>query len=82
MPMRSNASRWWLVGSASIGTVAWRAGEADLVAGEGGQVGEQAAEAAVGPAVLVVLAGGLGLGGGGAAGGGDRVWRGRAGSRR
>ena len=34
-------------------------GEADLVAGEGGEVGEQAAEAAVGPSVLVVLAGAL-----------------------
>ena len=34
-------------------------GEADLVAGQGGQVGGQAAEAAVGAAGLVVLAGGL-----------------------
>jgi hypothetical protein len=40
------------------------AGEADLVAGEGGEVVEQAAEAAVGLAVLVVLAGGLGPGAG------------------
>src|SRR5258708_36468855 len=47
-----------------------RAGEADLVAGEGGQVGEQAAEAAVGPAGVVELAGGLGRGSGGAGGGG------------
>ena len=31
------------------------AGEPDLVAGQGGQVGEQAPEAAVGAAVLVVL---------------------------
>ena len=38
------------------------AGEADLVAGQGGQVGEQAAEAAVGAAGLVVLVGGFGLG--------------------
>src|SRR5260370_24828797 len=44
--------------------------EADLVAGQGGQVGEQAAEAAVAAAVLVVLAGGLGPGGRGAPGGG------------
>src|SRR6266508_6955224 len=49
------------------------AGEADLVAGEGGQVVEQAAEAAVGVPVLVVLAGGLGPGVGGALGGGDGV---------
>jgi len=33
-------------------------GEAELVAGQGAQVGEQPAEAAVGAAVLVVLAGG------------------------
>src|SRR5258707_14764466 len=52
------------------------AGEADLVTGQGGQVGEQAAEAAVGGAGLVVLAGGLGLGGGRAAGGGGRGRRG------
>ena len=36
--------------------------EADLVAGEGGQVGEQAAEAAVGVAGLVMLGRCLGLG--------------------
>ena len=77
-PMRSKASRWALVGSVSMGTVAAGAGEPDLVAGQGGQVGEQAAEAAVGAAGAVALAGGLGLGGGRAAGGGDRVaWRGR-----
>ncbi len=52
------------------------AGEADLVAGQGGQVGEQPAEAAVGAAVRVVLAGGLGLGGLGPAGGCDGVRRG------
>ena len=51
------------------------AGEADLVAGQGGQVVEQAAEAAVGLAGRVVLDGGLGLGGRGAAGGRDRVGR-------
>jgi hypothetical protein len=39
-----------------------RTSEADLVAGQGGQVGQQAAEAAVGAAGVVVLAGGLGLG--------------------
>ena len=33
------------------------AGEADLVAGEGAQVGQEAAEAAVGAAVFVMLAG-------------------------
>src|SRR5580704_5108741 len=49
------------------------AGEADLVAGQGGQVVQQAAEAAVGPPGLVVLGGGLGLGGGRAAGGRDRA---------
>lgn len=38
--------------------------EADLVAGEGAEVGEQAAEAAVGAACLVVLDGGLGISGG------------------
>ena len=51
----------------------WCAGEADLVTGEGGQVGEEAAEAAVGAAVFVALAGGLGLGVGGAGGRGDGV---------
>jgi hypothetical protein len=55
------------------GQVGGGAGEADLVAGEGGQVGEQAAEAAVRAAVLVVLAGGFGRGVAGALGGGDRV---------
>src|SRR5216684_1261691 len=40
-----------------------RAGEPDLVAGQGGEVGEQAAEAAVGAAGLVVLAGCLRVGG-------------------
>src|SRR5580704_14460991 len=39
------------------------AGVPDLVAGQGGQVLEQAAEAAVGLPGRVVLAGGLGLGG-------------------
>ena len=43
-------------------------GEADLVAGQGAQVDEQAAEAVLGAAVLVVLAGGLGVGGCRAAG--------------
>src|SRR5579863_10313907 len=38
------------------------AGEADLVAGQGGQVLDQAAEAVVGLPGRVVLAGGLGLG--------------------
>jgi hypothetical protein len=49
------------------------AGEPDLVAGQGGQVLEQAAEAVVGAAGRVVLAGGLRLRPGGAPGGGDRV---------
>src|SRR5262249_39583293 len=44
------------------------AGEADLVAGQGGQVGEQAAEASGGAAGRGVLGGGFALGGGGAAG--------------
>src|SRR5262249_3153411 len=43
------------------------AGEADLVTGQGGQVVQEPAEAAVGAAVFVVLAGGPGLGGRGAA---------------
>src|SRR5208337_434255 len=47
--------------------------EPDLVAGQGGQVLEQAAEAVVRAAGPVVLAGGLGLRRGGAPGGGDRV---------
>ena len=47
------------------------AGEPDLVAGQGGQVLDQAAEAVVGAAGLVVLAGCLGLGVAGAAGRGD-----------
>jgi hypothetical protein len=59
-PSRLKASRWALVGSASIGTVARVPGEPDLVASEGGQVLEQAAEAAVGAAGLVMLPGGLG----------------------
>src|SRR4029077_20048740 len=50
------------------------AGEPDLVAGQGGQVLQQAAEAAVGLPGRVVLAGGLGLGGSGAAARGRRVW--------
>ena len=50
-----------------------RAGEAELVAGEGAQVVQQAVEAEVGAAVLVVLAGGFGLGGCRAPGGGDGV---------
>jgi len=49
------------------------AAEADLVAGQRGQVAEQAAEAALGAAVLVVLTGGLGRGSLGAAGGRDRA---------
>src|SRR5580658_4174142 len=48
-------------------------GEADLVAGQGGEVLEQAAEAVVGAAGRVVLARGLGLRPGGAPGRGDRV---------
>ena len=51
-------------------------GEADLVAGQGGQVVQQAAEAAIGAARRIVLAGGLGLCPGGALGGGDGVVRG------
>ena len=50
-------------------------GEADLVAGQGGQVVQQAAEAAVGAAGRVVLAGGLGLGAGRTPGRGDRIGR-------
>jgi len=49
------------------------AGEADLVAGQGGQVLEQAAEAVVGLPGRVVLAGGLGLRGRRSAGGCDGV---------
>ena len=49
------------------------AGEADLVAGEGGQVIEQAAEAAQRVAGFVALGAGLGVGGRGALCGGDWV---------
>ena len=49
--------------------------EADLVAGEGGQVIEQAAEAAQWGAVGGLVTGGFGLGGGGALCGGDWVVR-------
>ena len=49
------------------------AGEPDLAGGQGGQVIQQAAEAAVGLPGQVVLAGRLGLGSGAAEGGGDRV---------
>jgi hypothetical protein len=52
------------------------AGEPDLVAGQGGQVLQQAAEAVIGLPGLVVLVRGLGLGGRGAAGRGDRAGRG------
>ena len=52
------------------------AGVPDLVAGQGGQVLQQAAEAAVGLPGRIVLAGRLGLGGCGAAGRGDGVIRG------
>jgi hypothetical protein len=50
VPMSSKAWRWSLVGS----DVGGGGGVADLVAGEGGQVVEQAAEATVGGAELVV----------------------------
>ena len=69
----SKARRWSGVGSASMGDVGVGAVVADLVAGEGGQVVEQAAEAAERVAVGVVFAGGLGVGVGGALGGGDGV---------
>src|SRR6476620_3776606 len=46
---------------------------ADLVAGQGGQVSEQAAEAAQWGAVEGLVTGGFGLGGGGALCGGDWV---------
>src|SRR5277367_194651 len=51
-------------------------GVPDLVAGQGGEVLQQAAEAAVGLPGRVVLAGGLGLGGRGAAAWGDGAGRG------
>jgi len=47
------------------------AGEPDLVAGQGGQVVQQVAEAAVGLPDRVALGGSLSLGGRGAAGRGD-----------
>ena len=49
------------------------AGEPDLVAGQGGQVLDQAAEAVVGLSGRVVLAGGLGLRRRGPAGRGDGI---------
>ena len=63
-PMRSKAWRWVLVGSASMGHGGDGSGEFDVVAGQGGQVVQQAAEAVVAAPVLVALPGGLGLGGG------------------
>ena len=45
---RWKARRWVLVGSVSIGTSDLGAGEPDLVAGQGGEVLQQAAEAGVG----------------------------------
>lgn len=73
--MRSKASRWVPVGSASTGTVTRVRGELDLVAGQGGQVLEQAAEAMLGSVGWVALARGLGLGADRAAGRGDRITR-------
>ncbi len=55
------------------GDVGAGAGVADLVAGQGGEVVEQAREAAQRIAKFVVLGGGLGVGVGGALGGGDGV---------
>ena len=70
--MRSKASRWALVGSASMGTVAWAPVNRTWLrvrvarwASSRGSCGRGAGR--------VVLAGGLGLGGGGAAGGRDRI---------
>ena len=48
VPRSWNACRWALVGSVSIGDGDGGAGVPDLVAGQGGQVLEQAAEAVVG----------------------------------
>ena len=73
--MSSKASGWMLVGSVSTGSGGVGAGEPDLVAGQGRQVLQQAAEAAVGPPGRVVLAGGLGLGPGRPAGRGHRAGR-------
>ena len=47
-PRRWKACRWVLVGSVSIGMVTWVPVVPDLVAGQGGQVLEQASEAVVG----------------------------------
>ena len=73
MLRRSKARRWSGVGSASMGTSVPVSLVADLVAGEGGQVVEQAAEAAQWVAGGVVFAGGLGVGVGGALRGCDGV---------
>ena len=75
-PMRSKACRWVLVGSGEHRDGGGGSGEADLVTGQGGQVAERAAEAAVGLPSRAALAGGLSVGGRGAAGRGDRVVRG------
>ena len=53
--MNSKACRWTVVGSASIAMVTWVPVLPDLVAGQGGQVLQQAAEAAAGLPGRVVL---------------------------
>jgi hypothetical protein len=73
---RVKACRWVLVGSVSIGKVTWVPVNRTWFAAQGGEVVQQAAEAAVEVPGWVVLAGGFGLGGRGAAGLGDRVVRG------
>ena len=69
--MRSNARRCSAGGLGEDRDGGGGAGEAELVAGEGGEVAEEALEAAVGPAAGVVLAGCLGVGGCRAPGGGN-----------
>ena len=61
-PIKSNARRWLGVGGGEF--VDGLPADADGVAGEGGQVVEQVAAAAVGASGLVVLVGGFGLGAG------------------
>ena len=70
---RSKARRCWGGGLGEFVDLDGGVVVADPVAGEGGQVFEQAAEAAHRVALGVVFGGGLGVGLGGAAGGRDGV---------
>ena len=54
-PRRRKASRWVLVGSVSIGTVAWAPANRTWLRVKVARCSEQAAEAVIGLAGLVVL---------------------------